>query len=292
MKNRKKRPYLPYLIAIPIIAAATVSLRTIALLCFYEPEIGRYTAQTLSLISGLLLLAVVGVLAILLHEMREFFVFKPHYRDLPTLFSGVFSAVALILFGVTLSIGSIGTEGIYATVLAVFSGMMAIVGALLFVFRAFDGTAQSGRFALLNLPLAVLGVSYPLYLTMKNGIRIGDPATLMSTVTWIVIAFFFLGESRIALNRALWALHSYVTVLAVIFTATLAFPNLFYHLINGSAVLGNSEQDFAALAIFLYTLSRLIAIFRTAAHEATATGRFAIGMADDTQKTTEEDTKA
>lgn len=278
MKNRTKRPYLLYLIAIPIVAAATIILRTIALLGDYEADIGRYTDGTVSLINAILLLAIVGILALFTHELRELFVFRPNYRDLPTLFSGAFCAIALIFFGITLTLDILGGENRYATVLAVFSGIMAILGAVLFILHAFDGAARGGRFALLNLPIAVLGVAYPLYLSMRNGQRIGDPAVLMATAAWILIAFFFLGESRIALDRAAWALHTYITVLTVILSATLAFPNLIYHLANGEAILGNSEHDFAALAVFLYALARLLSIFRTVTHEATGTTRFAMGI--------------
>ena len=294
MKNREKRPYLLYLASVPIIAVAAVTLRTIALLLNYEADIGRYTDNTLSLINGLLLLAIVGILALFTHELRELFVFKPSYRDLPSLFSGVFCAIAMIFFGVTLVLNIIGGENRYAAVLAVFSAIMALLGAALFILRAFDGTARGGRFALLNLPLALLGVAYPFYLTMRNGLRIGDPAVLMATAAWVLIAFFFLGEARIALDRATWALHTYITVLTVIFSATLALPNLIYHLAVGEAILGNSEHDFAALAVFLYALARLFAVFHTALHEATPTTRFAMGIAqtDDAQNTTDEDKKA
>ena len=111
----------------------------------------------------------------------------------------------------------------------------------------------------------------------------------------VVIAFFFLGEARVALNRAMWALHTYITVLTVIFTATLAIPNLIYHPVNGTALLGNSEQDFAVLAIFLYALSRFCAIFCTVMHESTPTTRFAMGVAapvKESEKATDEETDA
>ena len=277
MKNRAKSPYLFYLIALPILALTTVTLRTIALLLGYEADIGRYANQTLSLINGLLLLATVGILAILAHEMKEMLAFKPNYRDLPTVFSGSFTAVTLLFFGITLPLGT-PTDNVYAMILAVFSGLMAIAGASLFVLRIFDSETRGGRFAILNLPLAVLGVSYPLYLTFGNHLRINDPAAIMATVAWILIAFFFLGESRIALDRAKWALHTYVTVLAAIASATLSLPNIIYHIAQGEAILGNSEHDFVVLAIFLYTLARLFAIFRTIGHESTDTARFAMGM--------------
>ena len=295
MKKRALRPHLLYLISIPIVAAVAVTLRTIALLGSYDAAIGRYDSQVLSMINGLFLLAVVGALAILTHELREMFVIKPRYRDLPTLFSGSFTAVALILFGITLATGIPSGETRYAAILAVLSGIMAVVGAILFILRAFDGTAHGGRFALLNLPIAVLGVSYPLYLSMRIDLRIADPAVIMATVTWVVIAFFFLGEARVALNRAMWALHTYITVLTVIFTATLAIPNLIYHPVNGTALLGNSEQDFAVLAIFLYALSRFCAIFCTVMHESTPTTRFAMGVASpvkESEKATDEETDA
>lgn len=285
MNNRAKKPYLFCLIALPIIAAASITLRTVALLIGYEADIGRYENGTLSLINGLLLLVLAGALALFAHEMKEMLAFRPNYRDLPTLFSGVFAAITLILFGITLPIGLTRGVNLYAAILAVFSGVMALGGAAVFVLRAFDGKARGGHFALLNLPLSVLGVSYPLYLSFAGHLRIGDPAASMATVTWILIALFFLGEARIALDRAKWALHTYVTVLTVIFSATLSLPNLVYHIARGAAILGNSEQDFVVLAILLYAMARLFAVFRTVVHEGSATTRFAMGMSDEATNT-------
>ena len=276
MNKRAAPTYLLYLIAIPIIAAVAVALRTAALLGGYEAAIGRYTNQTLSLINGLFLLAAVGALALLTHEMREYFVSRPNYRDLPTLFSGIFAAIALVLFGVTLPLDAIH-DNRYAITLAIFSGIMALAAAALFILRSFNGTAKGGIFAILNLPITLLGVFYPFYLSFRNGTRIGDPAVSMACVAWVLIAFFFLGESRIALGRAMWGLHAYITALTVITSAALALPNLVYHLATGEALLRNSEQDFAVLAIFLYALARLFAVSHAATHEGSAATRFAMG---------------
>ena len=277
MRKSTASPYLLYLITIPTVAVAMVALRTTALLSGYEADLGRYANQTLSLINGLLLLAAAGGLALLTHEMRELFISNPNYRDLPTLFSGVFASITLILFGITLPLGVAAGENRYAISLAVFSGIMALAAALIFVFRSFNGTAKSGIFAILNLPITLLGVFFPFYLSFRNGVRIGDPAIAMATVAWILIAFFFLGEARIALGRAMWGLHAYITALTVITSAALALPNLVYHLANGEALLGNSEHDFAVLALFLYALARFFAVSCTARHERTTATRFAMG---------------
>ena len=96
-----------------------------------------------------------------------------------------------------------------------------------------------------------------------------QPVKLLATATWLFATFFFLGEARIALDRPTWALHTYVTVITAILSATLALPNLIYHAAHGEALIGNTAHDFLALATFLYTVARLVAAFASAMRQGT-----------------------
>ena len=66
--------------------------------------------------------------------------------------------------------------------------------------------------------------------------------------------------------------------MTVLFSATLSLPNLIYHMTNGEAILGNSEHDFAVLAIFLYALARLFSLLSNLKDEITDTALFAMGI--------------
>ena len=276
MKNPTKRIHLLYLLAAPCVALITATLRTVALLTQYEPSIGRYASPTLSYAVAGVLVAAALALIILTHEMRELFVAVPDYRDLTSLFAGVFAAIALAFFAATFPTAMAG-EMPFILLMAVFSALLAIAGACLFVYRAFRPDAIGGAPAMLALPLSLLSLPVVMALSYTGTIRIADPAVSIATVALITVAFFFLGEARIALGRAKWALHTCMTVLAAIATATHAFPNLIYHAVRGTSLLKNTALDFVMLAFFLYTLARLVATYTAVQREQHDATRVAMG---------------
>ncbi len=259
MPKKQKSISLFYTLAVSVITLSTVILRTVALLTAYEADIGFYASADLS-IAGASLFAASGIaIAFFAYQMREHFAFSPDYRDLPSLISGIFFAISLLFFGITLVIGAIAAST--ATLLiAILNALFAFAGAAIFVLRAFDGRVGSALAAILTLPTAALGILFALYLGSEGAVMLTAPAKLLATAAWIASAFFFLGEARIALGRAKWALHLSVTAMTVILSGALSLPNLIYHAVYGAPLLFNTAHDFAAFGLFLYAAARLAAI--------------------------------
>lgn len=267
MSKKSQRLHLFLFLTVPTVAVITVILRAVALLTVYDPVARYFDATSLSIAGTALLVAVAAVLAILTHELRDLFVFTADYRDLPTLFSGIFTAIALLFFGVTTVIGA-ATSKAAVLALAILVALAALGGAAHFILHAFGGGAVGTAKAMTALPCAALGLFYALYLYFEDSMMINDPAKVLSQCTFCVAIFFFLGEARIALGRAKWALHTYMTVMTAILSATLAIPNLIYHAVAGEPLLGNTVHDFLALALFLYTLARLATVLLAHTREA------------------------
>jgi TM2 domain-containing membrane protein YozV len=197
-------------------------------------------------------------MAVFAYEMRPHLSFCRDYRDLPTLFAGVLLAIMLVFFGVT-TLLDLPTDPLPLLFVSLLPALFALLGAALFVVRAFDGSAEGSEKAMLTLPMAAFGVFYALYLSMENTLLLNAPQKLIGITAWVAAAFFFLGEARIALGRAKWALHTFSTVVTVIFTATLSIPNLAYQAAEGTPLLGNTAHDFVALGVCFYALARLFA---------------------------------
>ena len=257
MATKTKHPHLLYLLFAPVVGLLTVVLRAVALLTVYNAENGFYDAATLPIVTAVALAVLTLALAVFSYESRVHLSFGRDYRDLPTLFSGIFLAIMLLFFGGTLLAGALDRP-LSILIPAVLASVAAIGGALLFAVRAFDGAAEGAAKAMLSLPAAALGVLFPLYLSTETSLTLNAPVKLLGIVTWVTVAFFFLGEARIALGRAKWAVHSFFTVITAVFTATLSIPNLIYHAVSGAPLLGNTAHDFAALGVCLYALARLI----------------------------------
>ena len=258
-----KQLYPLYLLSTVLVAAIAAALRTTALLTVFEAGIGFYSVTTLPIVTAALLVATAAALTILTYETRRHFAFSPDYRDLPTLFSGVFLGIVLLFFGVTLAIGS-ADLGTPMLLLSVLIAVAAATGAILFLLRGFNGAALGVARGMLALPLAALGILFALYLSFEGSMMLSSPPKLLAITAWVFVAFFFLGEARVALDRAKWPLHTAVTAITLILTMTLSVPNLVYHLTSGTPLLGNTAHDFAAFAVCLYSLSRLIATFSSA----------------------------
>ncbi len=269
MSKKTNRIYLLYLLLTPLSALATVTLRTVALLTAYDAAIGFYTARPLAIATASILAAVTLFLAFFTYEMRDLFVFSVDYRDVFSLSSGVFLAFMLIFFGVSLFIGGLSGSTLLL-VLALLSALAAIGGAFAFGLRAFDARAEGRAKAITLTLLSYLGIFFSCYLTLEGTLFLNSPPKLLAIPTWITITFFLLGEARIALSRAKWSLHTYITVITVLFTATLSLPNLVYHAKTGSAVLGNTAHDFVVFGFFLFALARLFATFFSAKRQETA----------------------
>lgn len=279
MSEKTKRFYLLYLLTMPVVAAVTVTLRSVALLTEYEEAIGFYATPALAVASAALLLGVAVIAAIFTHELRGLFVFSVDYRDLPTLFSGSYLGLALPFFAVTLVLGAVKAAPLIL-VFAILTAVAALIGAALFAVRGFDGSARGPRKAMLTLALAFFPTLFVLYLGFEGSMMIYEPVKLLATVTWILATFFFLGEARIALDRPKWALHTYMTAMTAILSATLALPNLLYHAVRGESLVGNTAHDFLALALFLYTAARLVAAFASAVRQGAPEMTYATGFAD------------
>ncbi len=279
MSKNQKHTYLLYLLTAPIVAAVAIVLRSVALFTEYDAALGYFNRPALPIALAAILVTVIAVLAILTHELRGFFVAATDYRDLPTLFSGIYLGIALVFFSVTVTVSAIGD--LYdpaalplATVVALLTAVAALVGALLFAVRANDGSSVGTLRAMLTLSVAVAGLLYALRLYLDPSIKINEPNKALAIAAWISVSFFFLGEARIALARAKWALHTCVTAVTVILTAALCLPNLVYHAVRGTPLLGHTMPDFVMLGVLLYATSRLVAAFLSALRAETAEGQY------------------
>ena len=278
MSQKTKRTYLFYLLSLPVIALVTTVLRTVALLRDYDAAIGYFTSPSLPTATVAILVAATAILALLTHELRELFVFSVDYKDLPSLFSGLFLAATLLFFSVSFVASSV-SEAAIAIILAVLGAISAVIATASFAIHAFDGRAVGPARAMTTLPLAFLGILVALYFYFENSMRINEPNKVLIQCAWIAVAFFFLGETRIALARAKWALHTCITALTFLFTATAALPNLIYHAVRGESLLGNTVHDFVLLAICLYALARLFAAFASALRQSTPEMTYATDFA-------------
>ncbi len=271
MSTKTKRVHLAFLLITVALSLAVITLRIFALLGHYDAASGYFTASTLPIAFSAILLAAVLFGAVFSHELSELFVFTGDYRDVPTLFSSAFSAAVLLFFAYSL-FAKVGSGTVLASVFSVLSALCALLGGIGFILSLFD--LSGAKRAMLSLFPVGLSVFYSFYLYFEGQMMLNNPHKLLCQCAFLLAAFFFLGESRIALGRAKWALHTYITLLTLLFSAAVALPNLVYHAAVGTPLLFDTMPDFVLLAFFFYAAARAVATLLTVRRQTSPSLRF------------------
>ncbi len=256
MSTKTKRTHLCFLLVTVALCLAVIILRIFALLGQLDATTGYYTAASLPIAFTAILVAACVFGAVFSHELSELFVFCGDYRDVPTLFASAFSGLTLLFFAYSLFL-KVGGGNLLASLFAVLAALCAILGALYFLLSLFDAAKEIR--AVLALAPALLGIFYAFYLYFEGEMMLNNPHKLLCQSAFLLTSFFFLGESRIALGRPKWALHTYITLLTLLFSAALSLPNLVYHAAVGAPLLFDTMPDFVLLAITLYSSARAVA---------------------------------
>ncbi len=280
MKNKTQKIHLIFILSAVLYAIAVTILRSIALFLHFEPGSDYYSNPTLAVAFSALLLLFTVLCLVFSRELREFFVVTAEYRDMPTLFSSAFAAVVMLFLGVSLFL-KIDPGVPAASVLAVLSACAALGSTVYFLCRIFTRNTQSVPMAMLALFPSALGILYAFYFYFEREMMINNPHKRLACVSLFLVCFLFLSESRIALGRSRWSLTTCLTLLTMVFCASLSLPNLIYHAVNGEPLLSDTVTDFAFFAFFLFAAARATAVFSAARYERTEEFRYATKDAAD-----------
>jgi hypothetical protein len=91
-----------------------------------------------------------------------------------------------------------------------------------------------------------------------RSMQMNAPAKLLHLFAFLLLACYFITESRGILLKAKPALSFFLAAAALFFSAAASVPNLLYHLVAGRTLTLHSTYDFLLLAAALYTLARLL----------------------------------
>ena len=262
MTNKVKTTYAVSLITALVLAIAAIALRTYVILTSFDEATANFDATPfydayLILIAVSVLLVIIPL--ILLRSMNEVRVLR---NDIPTLFSSAFCVLALAVYAIY-SVIQVATGAYTGLSLAfsLISAACAIACCPYFVCtlagaRASDSTLSV--FATLNV---LFGCMLAFFLYTDNTLYITSPIKILHIASAMMIAFFFIGEARIALNRAIWNFYVCVSLIALIITSSDAVSCLIYVPVKSSEGIGASAHCFLILAFSLYIFSRLVAIY-------------------------------
>lgn len=268
MTAKTKRAYKGYLTLSLLLALVLTVLRSAALLWHYDAAIGYFEAGVgLPELANLLTLLALPLCVSLCFTLGGGKLKGAQTRfHLPTAFSSALVAFLLIAFAALhvtelSSELSAGTEAdLRPIVTSALAALFSVLGSVSFILSASMGAEVSAKKAFSSSAVVLFAIVYALFLYFDTELPINAPEKLLSQITLLSVALFFLYETRIALAQPMPAVRAAFGILAMILTASSSVPNLLYYAANGRAVLETPVHDFLILALFLYLVARLTSL--------------------------------
>jgi hypothetical protein len=263
MTNKIKYSYVCSLIVSVVIAIAASALRASVLLTAFDDATGGFDPTPLY-DAFLILLAVTVLLVIVpLVLLRTMNNVKVVYDDIPTIFASAFMLVSLVMYVIHTVIEAANKThaGTSAFIFSLLSAVLALASCAYFVTVLLTKKPSPSSRSVLAVLNVLFACIFALFLYTENQFFITSPVKALHILSAVLIAFFFVGECRICLDRTIWNLYLCVAFPAFIITACDAVSCLIYIPVKTSEEIGSSAYCFLILAYSLYILCRLISIY-------------------------------
>lgn len=255
MKNKFKA-YGIYLPVFLILLAATVTLRTVAYLNYYNENSGYFTNPLLSNISGWL---VAGGAAFFLTYL---FVASRENMLIPS-FSSPFNYVPSALVSVALLF--LGIELIRSAdgdVFSVVAGICSILAISYFVTSAISVKRRSVRRSDFGILVLIFLCIYIAYIYFDSIYPINAPAKVTDEMAFLAMAIFFLYETRLSLGRERWRAYVAFGFIAALLAAYSSIPAIIVYLARDTVISLSFYQSVFTLTAFIFALFKLLLVSR------------------------------
>ncbi len=261
MKFSVKKLHLFALLGVLLFALLLTVARTVLVLTTYDAVLGHFKPGFFA-DYGFALFAILGVIVFLFFVImtREH---TPRVSLENTPFSVLASAfVAIAAFAWLLdTLFSLAgkTETTAETVLFILSilsslGLIAYMASVALSVSHFTLTVAMGMVTLLFC------VFYAMLAYFNTAFTLNSPIKVLDQVTFLAFLLFFMAETRLRLGKRGAGLYLFCAMTAILLSAANSIPGLLYFTVKKTALLGSFMHDFLVLALFLYVLSRLIAM--------------------------------
>lgn len=259
--NTRRTVFLPVLL---VAIAATVILRTVALLTSYDFSTNYFGAKTLitvanSLVAGFCVLFFTVIFTVRKDErLIASFSTPATYVPVGILSSAFIFAVFKLALGLVNRTSEAfkvqGKHMLLAETALVVLGIFAIVH---FIMTAILTEASSALRAGLGLCAVSFLALYAAYLYFSAELPINSPNKIVDQMAYLFAAVFILYEVRISLGREIWGAYVTFGLISALLTAYSAIPSLICYFAKGQTVSNSIYETALTLALFIFILARL-----------------------------------
>lgn len=258
MTKQKKLLLVCGIIFAPVLALIALVLRSAALFTDYQATTG-YFAKGGTLYNAYLWVCAISILFFLIFSIacRKDIPIPAYRNSLSILFSSSFFLVTLVVSTLSGFLAIPAAPSGLIKFFWVISAINALVS--LGYFGLFFRTTETGwqNHGLLGLAPAFFALFTAILFYFDRTTQMNAPAKLLHLAAFLLLACYFLAESRGILGNANRPLYYFLTATTLLFSASASIPNLLYSLTAGTVLVLASIYDFVLLAAALYTLARL-----------------------------------
>lgn len=265
--RRTKQRLGVYTVLLFLLIAATVTLRTLALLWDFDFEFGYFgtsvaaTASDWVLIAGSVLLisfvAVGGVLPLRASFSSSAFYLPSGLVGVALLFlSADYFKKVFIMISERAHLGF----GIFNadTLLPLAVALLSLLSIGYLFLGALAGSRNNARRSLFGTIAAVFFSVYAIYLYFDPTLPINAPTKVLDEMAYVFTSAFFLFETRISLGRDKWNAYLGFGMTAALLTAASSLPALIVYLVRGELTAHSLSEAVLTLTLFIFTGTRVL----------------------------------
>ncbi len=262
MSHRTRRAFAVLLSLAFLLSVAACAIRIIALSRF-EPETGYFAYQDIwapvlhyLLFASALVFLVGGI------YLRGRMELQPPVRGIlfyatNALLGAALAAFALFYFPVFFDEGLTSTTDQFFLICTL---CFALLGVFFCLNNTLSPDSEKDKRLLLGLSLPLMCIAQILYFYFETSTQINNPNKLLDQFAFGFTALFFLYELRALFDKPRYAAECTFGFIAMVFTATASIPSFVYSFWHGDFLYDNAAHDVLMLAIFLYTVIRMIRV--------------------------------
>ncbi len=269
--------YRLYLVALAMITAAAVTLRTIACFKYLDYSTGYFTDKLLIHISAGLAFggAVLAVSYIFAERGGRKLIFD-FTSSLNYVFAGTLGAALVFAAYRSFTVfkeardfvnayknlyyyaSEVSSERI-VMVVSLIAAILALCSVFHFASAALGEKLRSTRRADFGLVTVLFFALYAAYLYFSRTLPINSPCKITDETAFLAAAIFFLYETRISIGREKWRRYCAFGMIALLLTAYSAIPSLLVYIFKGGQTISDSiYETLLTLSVFLFVGARLL----------------------------------
>ena len=266
MKNKNRLLAIMLTVLLGVLGS-TITLRSVAIFKYFDPNTGYYRDNILLTVGNLILIFGIFIFALYVF-LGKSTKLKAEFNTREIMITSGVSAIAVIAFAVKMieyfalevknSSTGISFSNNPTAIISLLCGIFAILSCVHF----FLNISTTHRVTVLRSYMAMGSVIflalYAAFLYFNRDFALNSDNKIIDQMAFLLAAVFFLYEARISLGADKW--HAYIAfgLIASALIGYSAIPSLIMYFVRGYAISNSIEESVFMLTLFIYITVRLL----------------------------------